>query len=564
MIIKEYLDNLLKEDKPVGDNNKEIWLDYLKSKYSDKDVSDLFVSFVNVDKIGINPNSTYNTPNGVYTYPMKFLLDDNKVPFRGSKTPKKIKILKAISKNVLDGSLSKEDYEKCRKIIVEKLEDVFNDKLNFQFGSIEEYVKLKESDSKVKTYFGKLWNLTRTLSKNPNYWSKLLIDLGFDWVNDEGYGIIHNNEPEQAVFLSPKSYKVIDEEFVSTESRYDSTHKTMTLQQLRDDVDALYYSNIQKRFDYFIRNKKRIMQLEGSSSYTLAITMIRFIFNTLDFSKDQKKELLKEYENLFRNVLKYKSLINIINPLDGEDKILFFEHFHKEVAIIIYDHLIEEDSAIYHTISEEMIEKYFPEVVKKFPKIKEESYSLESLLKEDSFDLSKSNQEDLYKTFKSSYEKSTGSSWDFDKFVQRSKNWKFYGTPEGFVTVRIQNSGFWKITGCAGSTKGILKGLDELISMNKPLWTAASGDIVEMLKKKGFVLFKGIMYGFAIKTFSKHVDKVVFGDEIENVESDGAIVFNVDGKKVKKYFACNKEYLSQVIKNDKVPEIVRKVLEQFL
>jgi hypothetical protein len=189
---------------------------------------------------------------------------------------------------------------------------------------------------------------------------------------------------------------------------------------------------------------------------------------------------------------------------------------------------------------------------------------LERLLKEDSFDLNNSNKEELYNIFKSSYEKSTGTSWNIDKFVQRSKNWKFYGTPEGFVTVRIQNSGFCKITGCAGSTKGILKGLDELISLNKPLWTAASGEIVEMLKRKDFIVFKGLAYGFAIKTFSKHVDKVVFGDVIESVESDGGIVFNIDGKSVKKYFACNKQYLKNVVVNEKVPEIVRKVLKQFL
>lgn len=63
MDLKEYVETIL-EDKPIGDKNKEIWLDYLVKNYS-KDNDDLFVSFVSVDKIGINPNSSYKTPNGV-------------------------------------------------------------------------------------------------------------------------------------------------------------------------------------------------------------------------------------------------------------------------------------------------------------------------------------------------------------------------------------------------------------------------------------------------------------------------------------------------------------------
>ena len=59
------------EDVPVGLKNKEIWFDYLKEKYSkSKDLDKLFISFVNVDKVGINPKSPYDTPIGVYTYPL--------------------------------------------------------------------------------------------------------------------------------------------------------------------------------------------------------------------------------------------------------------------------------------------------------------------------------------------------------------------------------------------------------------------------------------------------------------------------------------------------------------
>ena len=40
--------------------------------------------------------------------------------------------------------------------------------------------------------------------------TKLLMDEGFTWVYDPGYGIIHESEPAQAVFLKTSAFKVID------------------------------------------------------------------------------------------------------------------------------------------------------------------------------------------------------------------------------------------------------------------------------------------------------------------------------------------------------------------
>jgi hypothetical protein len=42
--------------------------DYV-DKYKDDD--DVYISFTEIDKIGINPRSKYNTPVGIYTYPLK-------------------------------------------------------------------------------------------------------------------------------------------------------------------------------------------------------------------------------------------------------------------------------------------------------------------------------------------------------------------------------------------------------------------------------------------------------------------------------------------------------------
>jgi hypothetical protein len=41
-----------------------------------KDDEDVYISFTEIDKIGINPQSKYNTPVGIYTYPLKEFIEN--------------------------------------------------------------------------------------------------------------------------------------------------------------------------------------------------------------------------------------------------------------------------------------------------------------------------------------------------------------------------------------------------------------------------------------------------------------------------------------------------------
>lgn len=237
----------INEDIKVGVRNEEIWYDYLKEKYGDKNTDNLFVTFVNVDKVGINPKSQYDTPIGVYAYPLDYVLEEEDVPFRGEgvNKSKKIKILKASGKNFIDGDISKSQYNDNVKYIKQK------------FNIEDDEINMWENKSRKKTNFGKLWNVTRMLSlkiskpskekkdanelsndelfdelqgtsKDPAknsvvVWNKILQLLGYDYVVDMGDGIIHPNEPTQAVFLKTTSYKVIDEHYIDTETKFKET-----------------------------------------------------------------------------------------------------------------------------------------------------------------------------------------------------------------------------------------------------------------------------------------------------------------------------------------------------
>ena len=52
--------------------------DYVDKYKNDPDV---YISFTTIDKIGINPRSVYNTPNGIYCYPLReFYIERQRKP----------------------------------------------------------------------------------------------------------------------------------------------------------------------------------------------------------------------------------------------------------------------------------------------------------------------------------------------------------------------------------------------------------------------------------------------------------------------------------------------------
>jgi hypothetical protein len=107
-------------------------------------------------KIGINPKTNYNTPVGIYCYPVDYVLKKfvNDVPF-AAKRPY-LYVVKARG-NVLDlHTYSQEDYDKDAA----KLR-AMNLMSDTQF---QEMQLLADSTSTSRTPGGKIWNLTRLLS----------------------------------------------------------------------------------------------------------------------------------------------------------------------------------------------------------------------------------------------------------------------------------------------------------------------------------------------------------------------------------------------------------------
>jgi hypothetical protein len=161
-------------------------------------------------------------------------------------------------------------------------------------------------------------------------------------------------------------------------------------------------------------------------------------------------------------------------------------------------------------------------------------------------DISPNDQEKLYQLYKSSYEKSTGTAWSEEKFYDRAYDWEFFGDIDGYVAVREQNSGMYKLAVIGGNTRSILKGFQQLISLNEPVWGMVSKDILPLTKKLGFTTPNALTMNILLRIIPKEAfDNIDF-----KTNSDGSITLKYDDTgDARKYFIGNEQYFKK-IKND--------------
>jgi hypothetical protein len=176
-----------------------------------------YMHFSDIEKLGINPRSLYNTPLGIYAYPItKDVFDrlkDNKLPFASDRQHIHVFVARDPSK-VLD----------IVDLSMERAVEIANE-MNTVLG-----LSIVDDEQKFirftnKAYLGlpgsRLWYHSMLLSslmiksakklmKKSLHWNELWRAVGIDGVVDKGKGIIHENEPEQAVFFSSKAIQQVD------------------------------------------------------------------------------------------------------------------------------------------------------------------------------------------------------------------------------------------------------------------------------------------------------------------------------------------------------------------
>jgi len=235
VLLKKLIIEMSRYKKETG---KSSWgAEDLKKYLSDtsqdaKNFQQYAFTMTNINKVGVNPQSEYETPLGVYFYPltneMYDSLIDNSLPFAGESENVSLVRLKDVQSSkwlrVTDVNQSI-DLDKLQMKAFKFFDDSnkkFDDGEDLDFDdTIERWNRWIKRESRLTNasllfaYCAFLVQKFDKKSKNASStirgrrFNQILRHLGFIGVYDTGHGIIHQNEETQLVALDPSAYEVV-------------------------------------------------------------------------------------------------------------------------------------------------------------------------------------------------------------------------------------------------------------------------------------------------------------------------------------------------------------------
>jgi hypothetical protein len=307
--------------------------DELSKYFSDE----YFVSFTSLPKIGLNPKSQYKTPIGIYTYPLgiynvqtytKYMQSDFGFPFAG--TSPWVNVLKLKSDKVIAFEDASIDWlalrMKARALYIKSIEPKTSENLAEITSFLSSKLSYVAQDTAlVKSPAGVFWNYSRlisimiklageakTITKSdisddidlavsngsrnikPALWTKVFLDIGIEGFIDTGDGIIHPNEPEQAVFFTTRAFNVVD--------RWQNEHSP----------DAkIYRGHLRASTKKEVDRVLRIIEQNGKIFHESTIQMIEYAFYKREsyFSVNNLMVSIMggivSFDDLFHSVIKF-------------------------------------------------------------------------------------------------------------------------------------------------------------------------------------------------------------------------------------------------------------------
>ena len=201
-----------------------------------------YISFTKLDKLGINPQSEFSTPLGIFAYQLKETWkeygvdkykDFRQYPFANENPYIWLFKAKEPSTVLNLSKYTKSDYK--RDIV--KLKELPNTVIDW-----DSFIKRVEDDSKIEGAAGYIWNLTRWVANNYTNPNKPYLNLNIKWSNilrklysgvvDNGNEIVHENEPIQSVFFSKSAIELIKK--VNNISLLDSKETDIVVSNIND------------------------------------------------------------------------------------------------------------------------------------------------------------------------------------------------------------------------------------------------------------------------------------------------------------------------------------------
>ena len=189
-----------------------------------------FVSFTAIDKLGINPSSRYQTPIGIYSYPLMRTIEEENIDVKANGLYNQFPFASKsdyfwLFEAADFGSmliLSDAIYSRSRYVTdIKKLEQYYTETAPENVKeSFNDFISKAAENARYGYKPGQIWNITRCAAAgwnpkasrtDPVKWNTILRKvLGYSGAIDiEALGIIHPSEPLQAVFFSKSAIKPI-------------------------------------------------------------------------------------------------------------------------------------------------------------------------------------------------------------------------------------------------------------------------------------------------------------------------------------------------------------------
>lgn len=177
----------------------------------------MYVSFTEIKKLGINPDNQFHTPTGIYSYPLSYVVDiindsgstDN-LPFASNRPYAWVLTVQGVKLDVVNYNRS------TAEIDIKKLDGfVKKHRLKYFVGLVDTCADLfNQVNAVAKSYIDE----TKQTSHLQHTISSMMVHvLGYDYCEDLGSGTIHPDEPYQCVVYNPKA--IVKKELLFTKSK---------------------------------------------------------------------------------------------------------------------------------------------------------------------------------------------------------------------------------------------------------------------------------------------------------------------------------------------------------
>jgi hypothetical protein len=186
------------------------------------DDADAHISFSNVEKLGINPQSEWTDPYAIYTYPVREILpqlEQKMIPWAGTRPY--VYLLKATGNIVELQDINEAEADLRIEKIISKFRPFLMSKEGVDDPEEWFYTLLESWMRNYGSTGGEmLWNIPGRMAsyieRNVSgrdirmLWNSMYRSIGIDGVVDRGDSIVSLNEPAQGVFFSTKAFRVIE------------------------------------------------------------------------------------------------------------------------------------------------------------------------------------------------------------------------------------------------------------------------------------------------------------------------------------------------------------------